>query len=311
MSTKEPTNAWADGRNDGNTPADLRWHQIINKSQHAPYTFLGFCSDEGVRRNHGRTGAYGGPDALRAQMKNLPAHTISSLGDDGNICCSGNQLEEAQHQLSESVLTLLQSGTMPIVLGGGHEVAWGHYQGIRKFLKPGTRIGILNIDAHFDLRIPSDGAPTSGTSFWHMNEDCTSNGELFNYFVLGIQESGNTQRLFETARETGTIWVPAEKVGSDDSMNLLFDWINSMDHIYLTICLDAFSMSVAPGVSAPAANGIMPGNWLKELFTHLRKDNKLVSADIAELNPSLDIDNHTARLAAYLIYQLITSGLKE
>ena len=91
------------------------------------------------------------------------------------------------------------------------------------------------------------------------------------------------------------------------SMNVLFDWIRAMDQVYLTVCLDAFSMSVAPGVSAPSPGGILPGRWLKELFAMLRQDDKLLSADIAELNPSVDIDNHTARLAAYLIYQLVTA----
>ena len=307
MSTKEPSNAWSNGRIDGNSPADLRWHQIINKTPAPGYTILGFCSDEGVRRNHGRTGAYGGPDAIRTQLRNLPVHGILSLGDAGNILCSGTDLEGAQEELAGNIFTLLKSGTLPVVLGGGHEVAWGHYQGIRRYLAPGTRMGILNIDAHFDLRIPSDGAPTSGTSFWHMYQDCTSRGELFNYFVLGIQESANTPRLFETARKTGTAWITAEDMTMPGSMNVLFDWIRAMDQVYLTVCLDAFSMSVAPGVSAPSPGGILPGRWLKELFAMLRQDDKLLSADIAELNPSVDIDNHTARLAAYLIYQLVTA----
>jgi formiminoglutamase len=251
----------------------------------------------------GRTGAYGGPDAIRAQMRNFPVHGTESFGDAGNICCTGTDLESAQKMLSAEVHSLLAAGTTPIVLGGGHEVAWGHYQGIRNFLPRGKRLGILNIDAHFDLRIPKDGNPTSGTSFWHMYQDCKGRDELFNYMVVGIQESGNTRQLFETARMTGTSWINAAQVGTQDASSMLTDWIASMDCVYLTICLDVFSMAIAPGVSAPAANGLFPGGWLTSLFAALGP--KLISLDVAEMNPTLDIDHHTARLAANLIYQAV------
>ena len=57
------------------------------------------------------------------------------------------------------------AGQFPVVLGGGHEVAFGTYLGLARISRsahPGDRIGILNLDAHFDLRpgpVPSSGTP--------------------------------------------------------------------------------------------------------------------------------------------------------
>ena len=299
--------AWQGGRVDGSNKAHLRWHQIVTFNASDEATLLGFCSDEGVRRNKGRQGAAAGPDAIRAQLRNLPVHDLIDLADAGNIYCIGEDLEKAQAKLSDKISNLLGNGTLPIILGGGHEVAWGHYLGIRQHLgwKNG-KLGILNIDAHFDLRAPEDGkTPTSGTSFWHMHQDSISQSEEFDYMVLGVQKAGNTRALFDFADHANVRYIMAGDIHLSSSQECWEGWIAEMDHVYLTICLDAFSSSIAPGVSSPTVNGLLPGPWLTQLFNTLKESNKLISIDIAELNPSRDIDNRTAKLAASLIFGLL------
>ena len=82
-------------------------------------------------------------------------------------------------------------------------------------------------------------------------------------------------------------------------------FIERVDYVYLTICLDAFDMSFALGVSAPSAIGLCP-NLVLELIREIVGSGKLISADIAELNPSLDQDNKTSKLASKLAYEIIT-----
>ena len=65
-----------------------------------------------------------------------------------------------------------------------------------------------------------------------------------------------------------------------------------------------FSASIAPGVSAPAPKGISTEAF-DELFAVIKNSKKIALFDIAECNPEFDIDNHTAKLAAYLIYQYL------
>ena len=74
-----------------------------------------------------------------------------------------------------------------------------------------------------------------------------------------------------------------------------------VDVLYLTICMDVFNASIAPGVSAAAYNGIFADATFMHFFRHILKQDKLVAMDVAEVNPTYDIQERTARLAASLI----------
>jgi len=80
--------------------------------------------------------------------------------------------------------------------------------------------------------------------------------------------------------------------------------MDTIDLVYLSMDLDGFCSSIAPGVSAPSPLGFQPDVALKTI-AFLAQSQKLVSVDIVELNPCYDHDNATARLAARLIYQVI------
>ena len=85
---------------------------------------------------------------------------------------------------------------------------------------------------------------------------------------------------------------------------LIDDFLQDVDHLYMTICLDVLPASQAPGVSAPSAHGV-DMQIVEHLVRHAKASGKLRMADIAELNPSLDTDNRTARIGARLLASLI------
>ncbi|MEX0362435.1 MAG: formimidoylglutamase, partial [Allomuricauda sp.] len=139
-------------------------------------TLLGYACDEGVSRNQGRVGAVDGPDAIKNSLGRFPNHLPSAvqLYDAGNITCTQGEMEAAQAKLTSSVCSLLDKKQFPIILGGGHDVAYGHYHGIKKHLdskKEGQRIGIVNFDAHFDLR-QNTLNNNSGTPFYQIAQEC-------------------------------------------------------------------------------------------------------------------------------------------
>lgn len=70
--------------------------------------------------------------------------------------------------------------------------------------------------------------------------------------------------------------------------------------------MDVFAAPYAPGVSAPAYNGIRPDTVFFDCLENLFKTGRIVSLDIAELNPRMDIDNRTARLAATIVFNAVT-----
>jgi formiminoglutamase len=299
-----------------------RWHQIVS-AFHTGFdhvasdiTLIGFACDAGVARNHGRVGASGGPAAIRTALGNMPVHGCRSIADAGDVSCEpaegGDGLEEAQQELAAQLACILAGGSLPIALGGGHEIAYASFSGIARHLeqqenKP--RIGVINLDAHFDLRM-ADRA-SSGTPFRQIAEDCAQRGWDFHYCCLGVSRFANTQALFERARELKVTWRLDEDMGllhHDEVLATLNDFLAGVDHVYFTTCLDVLPAAVAPGVSAPAARGVSL-ELIEAIADAVAGSSKLLLADIAEMNPAYDIDQRTARVAARLVARIAEASV--
>jgi formiminoglutamase len=288
-------------------PLAVRWHQrVVPLTDAAPpgMALLGFACDEGVRRNHGRPGAADGPRALRQALANLAWHQSCPVYDAGDVACRDGDLEAAQGRVATSVATLLDAGHRPLVLGGGHETAWGTFLGLTR-AKPEATIGIVNLDAHFDLR--AGDRATSGTPFAQMADWCASGGRQFRYLCLGVSEAANTAALFERARHLGATWrldVDLAPWRLNEPLAKLEDFARRSDAVYLSIDLDVLPAATMPAVSAPAGRGV-PLESIVMLIDAIAQSGKLVVADIVELNPAFDIDDHGAKVAAGLAWKLM------
>ncbi|ACU08720.1 Formiminoglutamase [Flavobacteriaceae bacterium 3519-10] len=299
------------GRFDGDDPLYHRIFQRVTQERNydniSPNDFVlhGFAVDEGVKRNSGRVGAKDAPDVIRKSMANFPViNPEFTLKDFGNIFCDDGDLEASQNSLSEKVAQVLQKQGKSIVLGGGHEVMFAHYSGIRKAF-PAQKIGIINIDAHFDNReVNSQTGPSSGTGFSQIAQQ-----EELHSLHIGIQKNSNTLKLFDMAHQFGMKYILADELFFENLPALYQktdDFIAEVDILYLTVCMDVFNASVAPGVSATSYNGIFADAAFMHLFRHLLQSQKLLAMDVAEVNPSLDQADITARLAASLINEWLT-----
>ncbi|MDN7673452.1 formimidoylglutamase [Burkholderia oklahomensis] len=301
------------GRSDDAEPGDTRrvFDQVERFTGAAlagdAAVIVGFGSDEGVRRNKGRVGAAHGPGELRRVLASLPAKPDVTLRDAGDVVCDDGDLEGAQAELAQVVREALACGGRPLVLGGGHEVAWGTYGGLRAWLDDGgaRRLTIVNFDAHFDLRQARPA--NSGTPFDQIACDCAARGLAFDYVCVGISDLANTAALFERARQLGVRYVADTQMqerhlpGLLDRLDRLLD---AADALYLSIDLDVLPAATAPGVSAPASLGV-PLSVVEAMVRRIRASGKLLAADIAEYNPALDQDRRTARAAARLAHRLL------
>ncbi|QBQ40518.1 formimidoylglutamase [Sphingobacterium psychroaquaticum] len=302
------------GRNDGSEAQHRRWHQqiqLVDLKQttrfDGAFVVLGFACEEGVARNSGRVGAAQGPAALRKALLNLPIFDAkhTHLYDAGNIICTDQNLEAGQEALGDAVQQICHHGGFPILLGGGHEITYGHYLGLRSAVD--KQLGIINLDAHFDCRQPKPAA-TSGTGFYQIAEDEKKRGNKLHYLPIGIQKISNTKALFDEMHKQGITWIEAEDfhLGNKDRILESIDaFLAQVDQLYLTIDLDVFAAPYAPGVSAVAFCGIVPDHFFWLVLRRILQSPKLISIDIAELNPHLDIDMRTAKLGANLIFELL------
>lgn len=305
---------WA-GRDDGPGAENLRWHQAVHldPAQAAPgeVAFIGFRSDEGVRRNKGRQGAASGPEALRHALASMALPRPLRALDVGDIEVERDGegvLEAGQERLGRAVASLVDGGHPVMVLGGGHEVAYGSYQGLAqtRALREGARLGVLNLDAHFDLR--DDVRPSSGTPFLQMARSEEQRGRALNYWVLGVSQPSNTQQLYATASRLGVHWLADTECGAmdrDRTDAFVDEFLTTCDIVHLSIDLDVLPAAVAPGVSAPAAYGV-PMEIVERVCARVAASGKLVVCDIAELNPEFDADERTARAGARLIHRIAT-----
>ncbi len=318
------SNVWQ-GRIDSHDDFDaFRWHQWVKPINLLDDTtppfdgelgicFIGFCCDDGVTRNKGRAGAAKGPRGIRRELTNLPCHFQQELKiyDGGNIYCEDIALEDGQAILANMIDRILKLNLYPIVLGGGHEIAFGHYNGLSQHfnaMKDETKIGIVNFDAHFDLR-PYPNGGSSGTMFRQIADKCIESGQHYGYMCLGIQKRSNTLALFKSARQLGVNYILAKDMVDQDIWRILEQvdgFVKKHDKIYITICADVFSAAFAPGVSAAQAVGLHPEQVLK-IIKYIILSGKMVSFDIAEVSPRFDQDNTTSNLAAVLIFAVINT----
>ncbi len=269
---------------------------VKDKMDNLTVAIIGYACDEGVRRNNGRVGAKGGPEAIRKCMGKLP----NRVTDKGNITCEDGNLEKTQEKLGVMVSEELELGNFPLVIGGGHDIAYGHFLGINKAIE--GNVGIINLDAHFDLRHFENGG-NSGTPFNQINALLKKQNKKFNYLPIGIRESSNSAQLFQTAANLNVNYIPMEECSLDNKnaiLNTLKKFIDEVDYIYLTIDLDGFSSEYCPGVSAASPKGFQP-EFALTLMYHIFNSKKVISCDIAEMNPVYDVNQITALLAADLI----------
>ncbi len=269
---------------------------------------LGYCSDEGIKRNYGRGGASKGPNIIRRELANFCIHKTQSqpILDLGNITCNNGNLEYSQKILSNIVANILKRNIKTLLLGGGHEISLAHYNGINKAYKS-KNIGIINFDSHFDLRKPvKPGYGTSGTSFYQIYTNTKKYKQKFNYLVIGIQRAANSKKLFTTAKQLKINILFAEDINNTNKNQKKYIdlFLQNIDIIYVTCCLDVFNSSIAPGVSSPQITGIFT-NQAIPILQHIFNTNKVVAMDIAELSPILDINNNTSKLAARLAWEFL------
>ena len=300
------------GRDDGPASEVRRWHQAVTLHDlHQPLDhcfeptlcFIGYASHEGVRENLGRLGAEDGPKKLRERMASFPIVEGVSLVDCGDIRPAASVLE-TQEALAAAVERVVRAGAMPVVLGGGHDQAYGLFLGIAR--AAGTAPACVNFDAHLDLRpIPARG-PNSGTPFSQAWEWCRERRQQFRYAALGVQRLGNTAQLFTRAEQAGATLVDVDGFALD-TIEIVMDAVNdAVDEaeISLSIDLDVFAAAFAPGVSAPTAMGLAPDAAFRRVLRGLIASERVRGIEIAELCPALDLDDRTARLGAALVFEV-------
>jgi formiminoglutamase len=211
-------------------------------------------------------------------------------------------LEAAQQHLGRVVGELLRAGAVPVVLGGGHETAYGHFLG---YVAAGLPCTILNVDAHLDVRPYPDG-PHSGSPFRQAFEHPAHSLNRGAYHVVGAQLPSVARAHAEFVRQRGgrIIWADelTDRAVWDGAWEGIWRSVAGRP-VFLTVDADAFSQADVPGVSAPNPVGL-PGDWWPPLAAAAARHG-VRSLEIVEINPAFDRDGQTARWAAAGLWRIL------
>ena len=284
---------------DADDPRLGRW--LAARDALAPSTrvaLLGFPVDDGVRRNGGRPGAAEAPAAIRRALYGLtpdpraPAFEwlLGHTADLGDVVPTGD-LARDQRALGDAVARVLDAGAVPVVLGGGHETAYGHALG---YLETGRAVHLVNWDAHADVRPLRGGRGHSGSPFRQALEH--PSGLARSYTLLGALPW--RVAAAHARRADAVVWADALTPGRVEALAAGF-----AEATYASFDLDAVAAGDAPGVSAPGVGGLAVPTWLAAAEACGRSP-AVASLDLVELSPPHD-DGRTAVLAALTVWHML------
>jgi formiminoglutamase len=287
------------------------WRGDATALQPGRAVLVGFPQDEGVRRNHGRVGSAAAPHDIRHALYRLTlwdgAHDadLAELPplDAGNVHIAGT-LEDTQLVLGEVVGGILAAGAVPVVLGGGHETAYGHYLG---YLAAGRPVGIINLDAHLDVRPCPEGHGHSGSPFRQALEHPAQPLPGPNYVCLGAQPQSISRTHLLYLRERGGVVRWADEVGGTLGRHFTRECERLAAlgcQTYVTIDADVVNAAEVPGVSAPNPLGLA-GAEVAECAYQAGLSPSVSSMDLVEVNPRHDRDGQSVRWAAVVLWHFL------
>jgi len=281
-----------------------------------------------------RRGVDMGPSALRVaglqtRLKQLGRH----VEDIGNIAVrqpeeqhygekNAKYLEEISETckgLAETVRKTLEEDMLPLVLGGDHSIAVGTTAGVASYFhKQSKRVGMIWLDAHGDLNTPETspsgnvhGMPLASIMGFGPPELTGLAGvkpmiEPRNVALVGIRELDSKERRF--AKESGVHIFTMRDVDERGMREVMAEALrfagDDTAGIAVSLDMDFVDPSDAPGVGTPVRGGVTyrEAHLAMEMIADSRE---MVSFELVEINPVIDLHNTTALLGV----ELILSGL--
>lgn len=256
-----------------------------------------------------RRGSRFGPTSVREALQGCTSFNPSlnvDVADGGPIVDFGNvdvlQTEYGETwRRTEAVMTaIFQSGVTPVVIGGDHGNTYPVVRGLANAMK--GPIGLILIDAHYDVRVSHHGEVSSGVPFRYLIEKLE--GQRItgkNLVEIGITGWHNSKTYRDWCEEQGITVIPAREVhrGNIDEIarRALEIAGKGTEAIWITLDIDAADVAYGPGTNAPAIGGLT-SHQILEMVYQFGLDPKVAGYDVMEVSPFLDSHNMTSELAA-------------
>jgi arginase len=271
----------------------------------------------------GRRGVDMGPSAIRyAGLDDRLAQIGHACVDLGNVetavaeaTSPGDErarflpeIQEACRRIADLVAQSSQEGALPLVHGGDHSVALGTLAGLARVHGPG---GVLWIDAHGDLNSP-ESSPSGNVHGMVLSAALGLAGPAFaegwglpavertRVALVGVRslDEGERELLKELDAKVFTM-SDVDRFGVERAVRESLTHIAGPGFMHVSLDMDAVDPDVAPGVGTPVRGGLSYRE--AHLALELVAESGLASSlDVVEVNPILDRENETGKLAVEL-----------
>ncbi|GAA6179466.1 agmatinase [Shimia sp. NS0008-38b] len=212
------------------------------------------------------------------------------------MACDG-PLSAVMSRISSHTETIVKAGKIPVTIGGEHSLTYGAVSGVMRALN--QPVGIIQIDAHADLRIAYQGEKHSHASVMHLlSEEHDIRLAQFGVRALCAQEA-------ESRASNNVFFVDAEDLVTKGlhAIDLPKDF---PDLVYVSYDVDGLDPSQMPATGTPVPGGLSYYQSL-HLVENALKGRKCVGIDVVELAPNGD--ETWDFTAAQIVYRLMAAAI--
>ncbi|QGZ96701.1 agmatinase family protein [Terricaulis silvestris] len=254
------------------------------------------------------------PETVRAAMKRMSVYDLETetdlssvrIFDAGDIGLERTQPAEAFAPIVETLMPLTREHQLTIVLGGNNAVTRPCVHALDAMLQ---RVGVLTLDAHFDLR-DTDCGLTNGNPIQALLEDGLPGAHIAQ---IGLLPFANTRKAHDKAKSAGIYVATAAACKAQGlaviAENALARLAAKCDVIHVDFDIDVVERSAMPGASGARPGGV----GVQDFFDATRficAHPKVRSVDLTEFDPSLDVAAISALTAARWVCEALAGYQK-
>ena len=290
-----------------------KMNELLVTHQEADYVKYGLIGAPLSKSSISHSGAAFAPSAIRQAMASYSTYSNElekdfrdiEIADFGDVLMHPTEIAHSQERIYESVLNTIKNNTIEnlFVLGGDHSVSFPALKAVKEHY---GNVGVIQFDAHHDLRNLDDGGPTNGTPFRRSIENAVLKGE--HIVQIGIRDFTNAKAYADYAKEQHVKVYTMKDVYEGNIKEIIKESIaylkQKVDYIYLSVDMDVLDQAFAPGCPAIGPGG-MDSYTLLTAIEEAASDEKVRGMDIVEIDPTIDIRNMTSRVASYVLFSYL------
>ncbi|GAA0316157.1 formimidoylglutamase [Bacillus carboniphilus] len=256
------------------------------------------------------------PDALRRAWKYFTTYNLDydvdltslKVVDLGDVKQHVTDIATCHQNITDAMVSMRthHPHTLPMTMGGDHSITAMLVKGWKK-AHPNERVGILQLDTHFDLRDLSDNGPSNGTPIRNLIESGTILGE--DVYNIGLHGFFNAKSLKQYADEVGVNYTTlreARKKGIETVIQeSLLALEKKVDTIYLTVDMDVLDIGVGPGAPASTPGGMRTDELFEAVYI-AGQHPKVKAMDLVCLDPFKDVGEATVKAGVHVMLSFMT-----